>query len=189
MAFGIQDNIIDPTGLMAVGSRQENEIAAAAYIAETGRSWHEARKIAYEAFVEVAQSKYLKKTPESALLFPEVIQTLQFLKSAGLKLGILSADSTKGVTEFLTNHQLQDYFHFVMGVDGQILKPDPRLFIEACQSLKVKPEQTLMVGDSLGDIQMAKTAKAAGTIGVCRYNSAELEADVQISNLSEIQIL
>jgi len=27
----------DPTGLLAVGSRRETEIAAAAYIAETGR--------------------------------------------------------------------------------------------------------------------------------------------------------
>lgn len=36
MAFGLQDNYLDPTGLMAVGSRQENLIAAAAYIAEKG---------------------------------------------------------------------------------------------------------------------------------------------------------
>ena len=32
MAFGIQDDIFNPTGLIAVGSRQENKIAAA-YIA------------------------------------------------------------------------------------------------------------------------------------------------------------
>ena len=41
MAFGMQNNQLDPAGLMAVGSRHENEIAAAAYIAETGRSWFE----------------------------------------------------------------------------------------------------------------------------------------------------
>ncbi|NES40040.1 MAG: HAD family hydrolase, partial [Moorea sp. SIO2C4] len=41
MAFGVQDDTLDPTGLMAVGSRRENEIAAAAYIAETGRGWLE----------------------------------------------------------------------------------------------------------------------------------------------------
>ena len=72
MAFGIQDSVLDPTSLLAVGSRQENEIAAAAYIAETGRSWHEARKIAQEAFTEIAESKYLIKTPSSVPLFSEV---------------------------------------------------------------------------------------------------------------------
>ena len=49
MAFGLQNNQLDPTGLMAVGSRQENLIAAAAYIAETGKSWFEALKIAKNA--------------------------------------------------------------------------------------------------------------------------------------------
>ena len=34
MSFGIDGQSINPTGLMAVGSRRENEIAAAAYIAE-----------------------------------------------------------------------------------------------------------------------------------------------------------
>ena len=34
MAFGINGHEINSTGLMAVGSRLENEIAAAAYIAE-----------------------------------------------------------------------------------------------------------------------------------------------------------
>lgn len=190
MAFGIQDNILDPTGLLAVGSRQENEIAAAAYIAETGRSWHEARKIAQEAFTEISESKYLIKTPETAPLFSDVKQTLQTFKDFGLKLGIVSADSTLGVTNFINNHQLQSQIDFSLGADGNLFKPDPQLYIQACQALNVAPEQTLMVGDSLGDIQMANTAGAAGTIGINRYQtSLSLKEDVQIFGLSEIQIL
>ncbi len=190
MAFGIQDNTLDPTGLLAVGSRQENEIAAAAYIAETGRSWHEARKIAQEAFTEILESKYLSKTPESAPLFLEVKDVLQSLKNSGLKLGILSADSTTGVEEFVTNHQLQEYINISMGVDGELYKPNPQLYIKACQALKVAPEQTLMVGDSQADIQMAKAAGAAGTISINRNkNSLSLQGDAHIFDLSEIQIL
>ncbi len=41
-AFGVSKNTIDPTGLMAVGSHQENVIAAAVYIVEKGYSWFEA---------------------------------------------------------------------------------------------------------------------------------------------------
>jgi len=198
MAFGIYDNTLDPTGLMAVGSRQENEIAAAAYIAETGRSWGEAKKIAAEAFQEIAESKYLIKTPESAPLFPEVKEVLQSLSNAGVKIGILSADSTAGVDSFVANHQLQNFVSLSMGVDGKLFKPNPDLYIQACEALNVVPEQTLMVGDSLGDITMAKAAGAAGTIGIDRDRSARrkpnrntsfLQADLQISSLSEIQIL
>ena len=38
-AMGITDSGLDPKGLMAVGSRAENELAAAAYIAESGYDW------------------------------------------------------------------------------------------------------------------------------------------------------
>ncbi len=190
MAFGISDNILDPQGLMAVGSRYENEIAAAAYIAETGRSWHEARKIAQSAFTEISESKYLTKTPESAPLFPDVRDTLQSLTSAGLRIGILSADSTTEVKQFVANHQLQEYVQLCMGIDNEITKPDPRLFWQACQNLDVASEQTLMVGDAVGDMMMAKSAKAAGTIGICRYQNMQLPmADVQINSLLEIQTL
>ena len=190
MAFGIQDNILDPAGLMAVGSRQENEIAAAAYVAETGRSWHESMKIAQDSFVEVSESKYLLKTPESAPVFPEVIELLKNLDKAGLKLGILSADSTEGIEQFVTNYQLQDCINLSMGTDEKLLKPDPQLYIKACEALEIAPERTLMVGDAQVDMQMAKAAGAAGAIGINRYSTnLSLAADVEISDLSEIQIL
>ena len=190
MAFGILDNTLDPQGLIAVGSRRENEIAAAAYIAETGRSWHEARQIAHQAFNEVSESKYLIKTTENAPLFGDVKQTLQSLRGAGLKIGILSADSTAEVNKFVNNHGIQNYIHSCIGVDDELTKPDPRLFQKACVALGVTPEQTLMVGDSLGDIAMADSANSAGTIGIDRYESRLLQtADVQIDNLLEIQVL
>lgn len=189
MAFGILDNALDPQGLIAVGSRRENEIAAAAYIAETGRNWHSARQIAHQAFNEVSESKYLVKTTESAPLFDDVKQTLQSLTDAGLKIGILSADSTAEVNNFVKNHGLENYISSCMGVDDELTKPDPRLFEKACVALEVTPERTIMVGDSIGDIAMAKAA-SAGTIGIDRYGSRLLKrADVQINNLLEIQVL
>jgi phosphoglycolate phosphatase len=77
-----------------------------------------------------------------------------------------------------------------MGVDHKLTKPDPQLFIQACQTLQVRPEQTLMVGDAISDMIMAKTAGAAAAIAICRYQSCLFpQADIQISSLAEIQIL
>jgi phosphoglycolate phosphatase len=190
MAFGIVDDILDPQGLMAVGSYDENEIAAAAYIAETGRSWCESRKIAKSAFSEVAESKYLIKTAKLAPLYNDVRETLQSLTSKGLKIGILSADSTSAVENFVNNHQLHSYIQLSLGANKEITKPDPRLFRQACEALEVTPEQTLMIGDASVDMMMAKAAKAAGAIEICRHQNLRIDlADIQIDTLNKIQAL
>jgi phosphoglycolate phosphatase len=190
MAFGIQEGRLDPTGLMAVGSHYENEIAAAAYIAETGRSWFASLEIARTAFAEA--DKYLQPSAASSPLFAGCLEVLKDLADAGLKLGILSADSTANVEAFIKRHQLSDYIQLAMGGDGGLSKPDPALFIQACQALGVEPHATLMVGDSQGDIEMARRAGAAGVVGICWGNpeAAHLEtADVAITQLDQIQIL
>jgi phosphoglycolate phosphatase len=190
MAFGIIDHTLDAQGLMAVGSWEENEIAAAAYIAETGKSWYESRSIAHQAFTEAAESKYLIKTPKLASLYDDVRETLQSLRNKGLKIGILSADSTVAVETFVSNHQLNNCIQLCLGADKEISKPDPMLFRQACESLGAIPEQTLMVGDTSLDMIMAKNAKAAGTIGICRNSNLQLDlADIQIDTLFKIQTL
>lgn len=189
MAFGIQDDTLDPTGLMAVGSRRENEIAAAAYVAETGRGWLESLAIARSAFAEA--DRYLK-APTSPL-FTGSLEVLQQLAQAGLKLGILSAASTAGVQAFVQRHQLEPYLQLQQGVDTDLNKPDPRLFLQACHDLGVAPASTLMVGDSAGDIEMGRRAGAAGCIGICWGASETVtqlaKADVAIAQLDEIQVL
>ncbi|MGL5835714.1 MAG: HAD family hydrolase [Waterburya sp.] len=190
MAFGIIDDTLDSQGLMAVGSWEENEIAAAAYIAETGKSWYESRSIAHQAFTEVAESKYLIKTPKLAPLYNDVRETLQFLRNKGIKIGILSADSTIAVENFVTSHQLQNCIQLSLGSSKEISKPDPKLFRQACEKLGTIPEHTLMVGDTALDMVMAKSAQAGGAIGICRNSNLQLNlANIQIDTLFKIQTL
>jgi phosphoglycolate phosphatase len=119
------------------------------------------------------------------------LEVLQSLSVAGLKLGILSAATTEDVEKFVINHQLSDYLQLEKGVDEGPSKPDPALFLEACQALGVAPGATLMVGDSVGDMQMARDAKAAGCIGITWIGRADnvKGADVVINQLEEIQII
>ena len=190
MAFGIIDNNLNPQGLMAVGSRRENEIAAAAYIAETGRSWHESLEIAHSAFEEVAESKYLAKNSRTAPLYNDVRETFKSFNARGLKIGILSADSTKAIEEFVSKHELDDYVHICAGTDDEITKPDPQLYLQTCQGLGLLPEQTIVVGDSELDMAMGKAAKVSAAVGICRQQNLVLNsADITIENLREIQAL
>ena len=187
MAFGINGDFLDPAGLISVASRRETEIAAAAYIAETGRGWFESLKIARQAIDEADQ--YVSKTPSP--LFVGSLEVLKSLSVAGLKLGILSAATTEEVRTFVRTHQLSNYLQIEKGVDDGPSKPDPILFLEACQALGVAPGATLMIGDSVGDMQMARDAKAAGCIGITWIGRADnvKGADVVINQLDQIQVI
>ncbi|MEA5514751.1 HAD family hydrolase [Nodularia sp. UHCC 0506] len=186
MAFGINSDTLDPAGLIAVASRRETEIAAAAYIAETGRGWFESLKIARQSLDEA--EKYLGTTP--APLFPGSLDLLKSLSAAGIKLGIISAATTAEVSNFVVRHQLTDYIQLQKGVDDGPGKPDPVLFLQACEALGVEPGNTLMVGDAVGDMQMARSAKAAGCIGITWVGKSNhvQGADVVINQLDEIVI-
>ncbi|MBW4425155.1 MAG: HAD family hydrolase [Nostoc desertorum CM1-VF14] len=187
MAFGVNGSSLDPAGLISVASRRETEVAAAAYIAETGKGWFESLKIARQALDEA--EKYIEQAPSP--LFVGSLDLLKYLQEGGLKLGILSAATTEEVHNFVENHQLSDYIQLEMGVDEGPSKPDPVLFLQACQALGVEPSATLMVGDSVGDMQMARNAKAAGCIGITWVDKLDnvRGADVVINLLDEIQIL
>ncbi|MCC5640759.1 HAD family hydrolase [Nostoc sp. CHAB 5844] len=187
MAYGINGNSIDPAGLMAVGSRRETEIATAAYIAETGRGWIESLTIARQSLDEA--EKYLEETP--APIFPGSLELLQSLSAAGLKLGMISAAKTAEVQAFVARYKLSDYIQAQVGVDDGPGKPDPVLFLQACQILGVEPSAALMVGDAVSDMQMARNAKAAGCIGITWIGKSDhvQGADVVINQLNEIQVL
>jgi phosphoglycolate phosphatase len=186
MAFGVNGLTLDPAGLQAVGSRSENEIAAAAYIAETGRGWSAALDIVRGAFTEV--DRVMESTP--AAMFPGCKESITSLVAAGIKLGIVSAATTSQVVKFANYHQLQSHFQVLLGSDLQFAKPDPRLFQFACQELGVNPDRTLMVGDSSWDMVMGSQGGAAGCIGITwgRPGQPLTMADVSISDLSELKI-
>jgi len=189
MAFGIEGDRMNPAGLMAIGTRRDNEIASAAYVAETGRDWIESLQLVQAAFAEA--DRYVPHKADHTPLFADSLDTLQRLAIAGVKLGILSADTSDNVLNFVKRYDLQDYLQLSMGIDDGPGKPDPGLLHQACSALNVSPQATLMVGDSIADVQMAVSAQVAGCIAIVRGRT-DLEslkqANVLINQLNEIQI-
>lgn len=190
MAFGLEGNQLNPAGLMAVGTRRETEIAAAAYVAETGRDWLAALELVRSAFTEADQ--VLSRKADSTPLFNGVFDLLQSLANAGIRIGILSSDSPANVQDFVDRHQLESLIQVAIGSDGLLVKPDPKLFIEACAALELTPAAVLMVGDAAVDLEMAKAAGAAGCVGVS-WGGATAEmlarADAIVQHPNNIQRL
>lgn len=189
MAFGLEGQL-NPAGLLAVGSRRENEIAAAAYVAETGRDWLESMEIACSGFAEA--DKYLKRKADHTPLIDGGLDLLKSLAIAEFRVGFLSSDTTENVRDFVQKYQLESYIQLQMGIDQGPTKPDPVLFQQACASLGVAPETTLMIGDSQADIKMADAAGAAGCIGFTGGWTTPIHldnADVAIAQFDEVQVV
>lgn len=187
MAFGVDQARINPAGMMAVGSRRDNEIAAAAYIAETGRDWMEALAIAQTTFAEA--DAYLKPKAPQTPLFPGSVELLRSLRAAQVKIAILSADITVHVEEFVRHYQLD--VDAAIGTDDNLGKPNPLFLERAGEVIGVAPAQMLVVGDSLADIELARSAGAAGAIGVTwGWSAAQhlVGADVTIERFDQIEV-
>ncbi len=189
MAFGVKGDRIDPSGLMALGTRHENEIAAAASVAATGKGWIEALNIVRSAFDEADRSLPCKAHETS--LFPRISEALDRLAHEGLTLGVLSSDNTENVVAFLERYCLLDKMAIALGSTDSLGKPQAKFYQYACDAIGVAPAQTLMVGDAQSDITMAKNSGAAGCIGVTWGWSSAMQlmgAAVQIDQIEQIEV-
>jgi phosphoglycolate phosphatase len=163
LAFGLDGDRFNPSGLTAVGGRRDNEIAAAAYIAETGKNWFEALEIARSAFNDA--DSYMPRKADHTPVLTGCTELLRSLTAAGIKLGILSADITPNVQDFAERNELLPYLQLCLGEGQGLSKPDPAFFKSACDALGVPVSATLMVGDAELDLLMSRNAQAAGCIG------------------------
>ncbi|MGI0488424.1 HAD family hydrolase [Pantanalinema rosaneae CENA516] len=189
MAFGFEGDRLNPYGLLAVGTRQENEIAAAAYVAETGRDWIAALSLVRSAFDEA--DKVFKRKADSTPLLEGVVPTLHQLTQAGVAIAILSSDTTTNVQDFVERYELGGLIQVAQGAMDGCSKPDPAVLLHTSQQLGVVPASILVVGDSSADIAMAKAANAAGSVGITwgRRDVGTLAiADTLIARLADIQV-
>jgi HAD superfamily hydrolase (TIGR01549 family) len=89
--------------------------------------------------------------PASLRVFPDVRPVLARLKSAGLKMAIIS-NWQCGLGHFCTELGISDAFaHVISSAEVGHAKPAPEIFAEACRRLGVAAHAVLHVGDSIVD--------------------------------------
>lgn len=98
--------------------------------------------------------------------FPSIAMLLNKLKKLGFRLGIVTSRYKNTLKTLKAANLEKDLFDVIVsGDDVDKVKPDPGGVILALKKLTVKPNQTLLVGDSTADIEMGKNAKVK-TVGV-----------------------
>jgi 2-phosphoglycolate phosphatase len=108
-----------------------------------------------EAWIQQYRETYLSRGHVNTKLYPAVAETLALL--GGLK----TTATTKGTTTatmVLRQFGLIDHFDHVQGTDGFPSKPEPEVLRRAMEALGVRPQECLMIGDSVPDIVAARAA-------------------------------
>jgi phosphoglycolate phosphatase len=87
------------------------------------------------------------------------------LKERGHLLAVATGKSRRGLDEALQAVELKGCFDSSRTADETAGKPHPRMLHELMSEFGVKPERTLMIGDTTHDLQMALNAGCA-SVGV-----------------------
>ncbi len=104
---------------------------------------------------------YFVSAKGKTTLFPDVIETLNNLQEKDYKMAIATGKSRKGLDNSLRDTGIEDFFHFTRCADETFSKPHPRMLFDIMEQLFISPENTIMIGDSEYDLQMARNAKVA----------------------------
>lgn len=107
-------------------------------------------------------------------LYPGAADAVEALARRGdVALGIATGKSQRGARMVLGHHGLVENFITIKTADDAPSKPDPGMVLEAMREAGATPENTVVVGDTVYDVAMARAAGAAA-IGVSwGYHSRE----------------
>jgi phosphoglycolate phosphatase len=112
-----------------------------------------------QAFVEHYRKYWFQS--EASQLFEGVREVLDALKQQQLLLGVATGKARRGLERVLDETGLASCFHATRCSDEARSKPHPQMLLDIMAKLDVLPGETLMVGDTEYDMEMATNAGAA----------------------------
>ena len=115
------------------------------------------------AFVEAYREHWFAH--EGSSLFAGAREVLETIKGHNLMLGIATGKARRGLQRVLAQTGLSECFDATRCADETPSKPHPQMLLELMAELCVTPQQTLMVGDTEYDMEMATNA-GAGKVAV-----------------------
>lgn len=95
-------------------------------------------------------------------LFAGAAELLHELDEAGYLLAVATGKSRPGLTRALAKHGLGTRFHATRCADEGMPKPHPDMLLYLMDRLAVAAVETLMIGDTTHDLELARNANTAG---------------------------
>ena len=114
---------------------------------------------------------------EGLPLMKGTVEILQYLKENGYMIGVASSSSTGTVMGHMKLSGLLPYFQAIIGGDQVTLsKPRPDIYLKACETIHMPPEEVIAVEDSPNGI---RAAYAAGMKPVMIPDLVQPDAEIQ----------
>lgn len=130
---------------------------------------------------------YLARSRIPVRLFPDAATVLKFLKSKGIKVGIVSSHPTGSIMREASGYGILKYLSFIRG-DIHRKGRHVRMFLK---HYGLKPREVVFVGDMVNDIEEGKKSgviTAAYLKGVdTRKKLARSKPDIMLPSLSALK--
>ncbi|MNO76199.1 Pyrophosphatase PpaX [compost metagenome] len=154
----------DKTGPLAMGTEEEVTALLAWRFYHAGMPWNEAvvkvRELNALAMIEVERCR-----PAHPL--PGLLDFLVSCSRAGIALGIVTSDTTAEALKHLEWMGMRNYFCSIVGRDRVSRgKPDPEMVTLALREMRISAGNCILIGDSNGDMIMAKRAELRAAVGI-----------------------
>jgi len=140
----------------------------------------------------VFEALYRENTSKRSCLYQGVKEALDFLQTTTVRIGCVTNKASQFTLPLLQDLGIRDYFEIVICGDMvERKKPDPMPLLQAAEQLETEPQASLMLGDSMSDVN---AARAAGFQIVCMsygYNHGEdirdYNPDAVVESMAEIK--
>lgn len=125
----------------------------------TNELWIDPEPAELQQALSIFMELYAKNTSQRSNLFDGVVDGIDYLKSNGFKVGCVTNKAEAFTVPLLKDMGIYSCFDLVVSGDTTPKKkPDPMPLLYAAEKLGVAPVDCLMVGDSMHDVQAARSA-------------------------------
>lgn len=103
-----------------------------------------------ESFAEEFSIDYIAESPNKTKLFPQTIETLEYLKNAGYRLFLLTNGFVEVQRVKIRDSKLEPFFErMITSEEAGYQKPHEKIFEFALNIVKTEKRDCLMIGDDL----------------------------------------
>jgi len=122
---------------------------------------------AVDASCAVARAWHVPDPVTLAKPFTDIHRLFTNIHKLGIKIAIATSDDREPTRAMLDAFGVTDLVStMVCADDGIPAKPAPDMVTTLCQRMNVRPENVIVIGDTVADLQMSHSAGAGYSIGV-----------------------
>lgn len=149
---------IEQNGLPTRTGQEIRDIIGLGLVEAVASLYPDTPGINHEQLADSYRQHYRDRYHGKTTLFPQVKPVLEKLHERNYFLAIATGKSRRGLDNSLEETGTGHLFHMSRCADETFSKPHPQMLHDILSVLDVAPGNTLMIGDSSYDMQMARAA-------------------------------